>query len=250
MEINGIKSYESNEEKTTRFKLMNLLRKCPIPEEQIIPNLGLFLGSKNLSRILFLDHIYKKIVDTQGVVLDFGTRWGQNMAVFSALRGIYEPFNRHRKIIGFDTFSGFPSLDVKDGNSDLMKVGNVTVANDYSQYLESVMQCHEQDGPLSHINKCEIIAGDASITVPEYFDRNPHTIISLVYFDFDIYQPTKDCLLAIKDRLFKGSVLGFDELNDGDSPGETIALMESFGLNNIKLKRYRYASRVSYLICE
>jgi hypothetical protein len=45
-------------------------------------------------------------------------------------------------------------------------------------------------------------------------------------------------------------VLGFDELNDHDSPGETIALKEAFGLNNIKLKRYRYTSRVSHFVVE
>jgi hypothetical protein len=48
----------------------------------------------------------------------------------------------------------------------------------------------------------------------------------------------------------KGSVIGFDELNDSDSPGETIALNEAIGLNNIELKRYRYASRVSYFVVD
>jgi hypothetical protein len=197
---------------------------------------------------MFLDHIYKKIIDTQGIIIDFGTRWGQNMAIFSALRGIYEPFNRQRRIIGFDTFSGFPDIDPKDGCSDLMKKGNVSVVENYNIYLEKIMRCHEQDNPLSHIKKYEIVIGDASKTILEYLEKNAHTIISLVYFDFDIYKPTKDCLLAIKERLFKGSIIGFDELNDEDSPGETLALMETIGLNKIKMKRYRYASRVSYFI--
>ena len=72
----------------------------------------------------------------------------------------------------------------------------------------------------------------------------------MAYFDFDLYKPTKECLLQIKERLVKGSILGFDELNDPDSPGETLALMETFGLNNISLKRFKYASRVSYFIVE
>jgi hypothetical protein len=72
----------------------------------------------------------------------------------------------------------------------------------------------------------------------------------LAYFDFDLYKPTKECLEAIKPRLTKGSVVAFDELNDPDSPGETLALMEVFGLENITLKRYPYASRVSYFIVE
>ena len=63
-----------------------------------------------------------------------------------------------------------------------------------------------------------------------------------------IYEPTKKCLEAIKPRLVKGSILGFDELNDHDSPGETLALMEVFGLKNIKLRRLTITSRASYFI--
>jgi len=37
---------------------------------------------------------------------------------------------------------------------------------------------------------------------------------------------------------------------DPDSPGETLALMEVFGLNNVKLKRFPYTSRTSYFIVE
>ena len=54
----------------------------------------------------------------------------------------------------------------------------------------------------------------------------------------------------IKPRLVKGSVVAFDELNDPDSPGETLALMDTIGLNNIKLQKYPYASRVSYFILD
>ena len=54
----------------------------------------------------------------------------------------------------------------------------------------------------------------------------------------DVYQPTKEVLLTIKNRLFKGSVLVFDELNDKDFPGETMALLEAIGLNNLELKSF------------
>ena len=47
--------------------------------------------------------------------MEFGVRWGQTLSILSALRGIFEPFNRHRKIIGFDTFAGFKGMSDKDG---------------------------------------------------------------------------------------------------------------------------------------
>lgn len=250
MKKTGVKSYSSEQEQNTRQTLIDLFKQCPIPEDQIFSNLGLFLNSKDLARILFMDHIYKQIIDVQGVVMDFGTRWGQNMAIFTALRGMYEPFNRHKKVIGFDTFKGFPKLSPKDGGSDLMKLGNVSVTAKYEEYLDEIMKSHENANPLSHIKKYEIIKGDASIEIKKYLKNAPETIVALAYFDFDIYLPTKECLQAIKPRLVKGSILAFDELNDHDSPGETAALIETFGLNNIRLKRYQYTSRTSYFIVE
>ena len=246
----GTLQHSSVEEERTRKEMLGLFKECPLPDDQVLQNLGIFLTSKNLARILFLDHIYQQIIDVQGVVFDFGTRWGQNMAVFAALRGIYEPFNRHRKIVGFDTFCGFPDISDKDGSSNLMDPGNVSVTENYIDYINNIMKCHEEDNPLSHITKFDIIAGDSTGEIYSYLQNFPETIVALVYFDFDLYEPTKTCLDAIKDRVVKGTVLAFDELNDHDSPGETIALLETFGLKNIRLKRFRYASRVSYFIVE
>jgi len=245
-----IKTYSSESEIKSRLDFVNHFNDRPIPDNQLLSNLGLFVNSKSMSRFLFMDHIYKQIVDVMGVVMEFGTRWGPNIAQFAALRGIYEPFNRHRKIIGFDTFTGFPKIDSEDGSSDMMTEGHLTVTDNYVDYLDQVMHFQEQDNPMSHIKKYELIPGDATKTVNKYLDNNPETIIALAYFDFDVYEPTKICLEAIKPRLVKGSILGFDELNDPDSPGETKALMEVFGLNNIKLKRFPYTSRTSYFVVE
>lgn len=246
----NIKTYSSADEASVREQLIQHFRKCPIGDDQILSNLGLFLNSKNLSRILFMDHLYRQIVDLQGIIVEFGVRWGQNLALFSALRGIYEPFNRHRKIVGFDTFTGFPSISENDGKSDMMKKGELSVSKDYVNYLSKILELQEKDNPLAHIKKFDLCLGDVTVEIDKFLKKSPETIISLAYFDFDLYEPTKKCLEAIKPYLTKGSILGFDELNDPDSPGETKALREAFGLGNISLKRYRYASRVSYFIVE
>lgn len=249
-DLTKIKTYSSSTEMKIRQEIIKLFKNCPIPDEQLLSNLGLFLNSKNLSRILFMDHIFKQIIDVPGVIIEFGTRWGQNTALFSALRGIYDPFNRHRKIVGFDTFTGFPEITPEDGKSEMMLKGNLSLTKDYYNYLTQIMEYHEQESPLAHLRKFDLIKGDANIEVEKYFKQHPETIIALAFFDFDTYKPTKKCLQAIKPHLVKGSVIGFDELNDPDSPGETLALEQVFGLNNIKLKRYKYTSRTSYFIVE
>ena len=245
-----IKHWGSKEENEVRTKLIENFRNCPIPDDQILSNLQLFINSKNMARILFMDHIYRQIIDVMGVVMEFGTRWGPNISQFAALRGIYEPFNRHRKLIAFDTFTGFSEISKEDGKSSMMEVGHLQCTTDYKDYLDKVLACQEGDNPLSHIKKYELIKGDACMTVPKYISDNPETIIALAYFDFDVYKPTKQCLETIKPRLVKGSVVAFDELNDTDSPGETLALLEVIGLNNVRLKRHPNCSRTSYFIYE
>lgn len=247
---NDLKLYSSDKENKTRDDLLTLFKNNPISDSQILGNLGMFLEPKFLSRILFIDHLYKLSLETQGIIAEFGTHWGQNSILFSALRGIYEPFNRHRKILAFDTFEGFPNIHQKDGKSNLMEESNLALPREYHIYLENLFATHEKLSPLDHIKKYEVIKGDASYELKKYLKKNPQTIFSLLYFDFDIYKPTLDCLKLIKNNIVKGTVIGFDELIDDDSPGETVALKEVFDLKKIELKRYRYASRVSYFIVE
>jgi hypothetical protein len=172
------------------------------------------------------------------------------MALFAALRGIYDPYNRHRKLIAFDTFTGFPGISAEDGTHEMMQAGILSTTAGYESYLHDILCTHEALNPLAHIRKFELRKGDAIAEVPRYLDENPETIIAMAYFDFDIYAPTKFVLETIRPRLVKGSVVAFDELNDHESPGETLAVMEVLGLNNIRLKRFPHASRVSYCIIE
>jgi hypothetical protein len=94
-----------------RKRFLELLKSTPIPDDELLGNLGLFLSRQTLSRILFMHELYQKIINVHGVVIEFGVRWGQNLALFESFRGIYEPYNFNRKIIGFDTFSGFPEIE-------------------------------------------------------------------------------------------------------------------------------------------
>ena len=246
----AIKSYADSSEQAARQEMVELLSKTSIPSDQLLSNLGLFLESKNLSRLLFIDFLYRQMMMVQGVIMEFGVRWGQNLGLFAALRGIYEPFNRHRKIVGFDTFAGFPSIHEKDGHSSMMVNGQLAVAPHYKETLQQVLDLHESLNPLAHIKKNELCEGDVVDELPKYLTRCPETIVALAYFDLDLYEPTVKCLELLRPRMTKGTVLGFDELNDPDSPGETLALMEVFGLNHLKIQRFPFASRVSYVVLE
>ena len=36
----------------------------------------------------------------------------------------------------------------------------------------------------------KVIEGDATVTVPSYFQEHPETIVALAYFDIGLYEPT------------------------------------------------------------
>ncbi|MBN2570166.1 MAG: crotonobetainyl-CoA--carnitine CoA-transferase [Deltaproteobacteria bacterium] len=237
----------SGDEKATLKALVDHLTASPLPDDEVLPNLGLFLTSKALSRILFFYEIYKKILHSHGIIAEFGVRWGQTLAVMSALRGIFEPFNRHRKIVGFDTFTGFCGIGEKDGDRCQCVDGSFSVTDDYETYLSRLLALQDNLNPIAHLKKYELVRGNAMETIPAYFSKHPETIISLAVFDFDIYEPTRVALEAVKPHLCKGSILVFDELCDDIFPGETIAVQEVLGLNNIRIQRMPMTSRISYV---
>jgi hypothetical protein len=245
-----VAQYQSDAERAKKRELLELFRRCPIPEAELMNHLGLYINRQLLSRFFFLNHLYQQILQVHGVVIEFGVRWGQSLALFESLRGMYEPYNHNRRILGFDTFEGFVGTSAKDGAAAIIADGAYSVTEGYDLYLTRLLEYHESESPIAHIRKFELIKGDATRTIHEYLERHPETIVALAYFDFDLYEPTKQCLEAIRPHLTKGSVLAFDELNHQDFPGETLALKEVFGLDTYRIRRTPLASLPSYVVIE
>jgi hypothetical protein len=200
----------------------------------------------SVARVLYYAELYKKIVDVPGVICEFGVHWGAGMSLLINMRSILEPFNQSRVIHGFDTFDGFPSVDVKDGV--YANAGDYKSTNDYEVMLAELLKLHESFAPMNDLVKHRLIKGDASVTIDEWLDDNPHAIISMAIFDMDLYKPTKDVLEKIVPRLTRGSLLVFDELNCEFFPGETRALDEVLGLNNLRLHRTPLQSHCAWAV--
>ena len=170
------------------------------------------------------------------------------MALFESLRAIYDPYNYTRKVVGFDTYDGYQSASIKDGSSDLVKENQYSVPAEYIDYLQKVLAFHQNENTLPHKTKFELVKGDATETVHEYLESNPHTMISLAYFDMQHYEPTKACLEAIKPYLVRGALIAMDEINNEDFPGETVAFHDVFGFDKFEIFKSEYLPDRSYLI--
>ncbi len=195
-----------------------------------------FLKRQVLSRLLYQDQLYRQIVDVPGVICEFGVHWGATLATLINLRGIHEPFNHSRRICGFDTFSGFVGAEPEDGG--FVAAGDYATSAGYEVELQEVLALHESFAPIPQIRKFELVKGDVSETLPVWLEANPHAVIAMAVFDMDVYAPTRAALQLVLPRLVRGSLLVFDELSCPHFPGETLALDEVIGLNNLRLRRF------------
>jgi hypothetical protein len=237
-------------ELAARADLAKLFLGSPIPVADRLENLMLYLRPQVFSLALGLSEIYRRILGQHGVIFDLGTRYGRNMAVFSSLRRIYEPYNHFRKIIGFDTFHGFPAVSAEDGTSEYVRVGCFDVPANYREHLCAILDYHERESPLGHIRRFEIRPGDVAAEVPRYLSEHPETIVALAYFDLDLYHPTKAALEALLPHTAKGTVLVFDELMHARFPGETIALKEVLDVRDYRIERSPHRGHPAFIVLE
>jgi len=228
--------FSAQSEIENRARLRDLFESSPLGSDAV-EALQLYLRRGDIMRLLFFTELYQKIIGTHGVIMEFGCRWGKNLSLMTALRGIYEPYNHNRRIIGFDTFDGLRGTSAADGECSLVQEKAYGTAPGYEAHLEQVLTALEAECPIPHIRKFEIVKGDVRESVPAYLTRNPQTVIAFAYFDMDIYEPTKAALDAIRPYLTKGSIVGFDEMNWHAFPGPTLALKEVFGLGTYKIHR-------------
>jgi hypothetical protein len=239
---------QTGDEIKERKNLFELFDNSPIPDGELLENLSLFMNRQTLTRIIFMYDLYSEITNIQGDILEFGTRWGRDLALFINLRGMLEPYNHNRGVVGFDSFEGFPESSITTKDADNVESEAYSTTSGYEDYLQKILKSQESHSPISHKEKFKIVKGDVEETLNEYLDDNPQTVIALAYFDLDLYSPTKTCLELIKDRIPKGGIIGLDELNSDEFPGETEAVQETLGLDEFEIKRRTYNANPSYIV--
>lgn len=214
-----------------------------------------YTKEEDLQNFIFKLEVFKKILKVHGSIIELGVLFGGGLMTWAKLSSIFEPLNHSRKIIGYDTFSGFPTVSKNDKiNNEISKIHSISSAqkNDFcvdsfDDLLKSI-RLYDSERCKGSIKKIELVKGDITKTIPKYLKTNPHLVISLLNLDLDLYKPTKFALKHLLPRMVRGSIICFDELNHPRWPGETIAVMEELGLNNIKLERFEFAPNQSYAV--
>jgi len=215
-------------------------------------NFSRFVSRQTLAVFLYKYELFKKIIEVHGSVLEFGVFRGGGSFSFASLSAILEPYNYQRRIVGFDTFEGFPDISSEDllRESSSPKRGDFFVPEDFYSELQENIKLFNMNRYLNNVEKLSFVKGDVNETLPQYLEQNKQTVISLAYFDLDIYQPTKTALELVLPRIPKGGIIAFDEVNNPDWPGETTALLETIGIKNVRLKKFSFDPCRCYCVIE
>ena len=209
----------SASEQNSRIELeairSKLIDSCKVTNEANWVNSVACMNRISLSKVLFYNDIIQKINDIPGVVIELGVQWGATTSLIYNLTSIFEPFNFRRKIIGFDTFSGFPESSISDSEKTVFgwNENDLATISNIQSNIDNTLTNHQAFAALPHITRHELIKGDVCSTLPDWFLQNEHETVALCIFDMDLGIPTDIALQHVLPRCQKGTILVFDEYN-------------------------------------
>jgi hypothetical protein len=227
---------------------MSAFERSPCIVKDKLEHFPKYVRRQKLARLLVQHELFKMIMNVKGSVVECGVHHGSGVMTWAKLSSTLEPYNYRRKIIGFDTFEGFPEVHENDQSAGASsQAGQFGEGYDIFAELSDCIAEYDRNRFLNEIGKIELVKGDANITIPDYVDKNKHLLVALLYLDFDIYQPTATALRHLKPRIPKGGIIAFDEVNNANWPGETVALLEQFDLNKEALQCLPYEPNISFI---
>ena len=222
----------------------------PSSWETKMENFPKYVRRQNMTRFLALYEIFKRVLPIKGSIVECGVNHGFGLMSWAKFSAIMEPVNLTRRIYGFDTFEGFPGVSEKDRSAASMHVKEGDLAADVHDELTSLIDVYDSTRFIGHVEKVKLVRGDATETIPRFVEENPHLLVSLLYMDFDLYEPTKVALEHLLPRMPKGAVLAFDELDNPLWPGETLAMLEAHAERPLRIERVEYDPYIGFAVLD
>jgi hypothetical protein len=229
---------QENEYQEERRKIISL---CS--PEYVADAPFLFASRIQTTSMLSRIDLFRMVLDIPGAIVECGVYKGNSLLLYLQLSILLEPYAINRTIYGFDTFEGFRSIDPK---ADPKDIDETMFSNADVSILERSIKLNDLVRPVNRIPRCEIIKGDIVKTVPEFVKNRPELSIAMLILDTDLYQPTKVALKSFLPLMPKGAIVVLDEVCYRNFAGETMAVKEVLGLNNVELKRLPFDACVGY----
>jgi hypothetical protein len=168
-------------------------------------------------RLVTLDYALSRVVDLDGMALEFGVYKGETLARIAKARD-------DKQVFGFDSFQGLPESWLPDHQAG--RFGPDDPAG--------VQAAPEVPG-------AELVVGWFDETLPGFLAAHPGPV-ALLHVDCDLYSSTKIVLDHVGPRLRPGSVVVFDEYFNypGWQGHEFLAWQEYVAQHGIKFSYLAY----------
>lgn len=199
---------------------------------EMFRNFPVFTPRFNLARFLAHYEIFKKIIDVPGTIIDLGVFRGASTFTWAKLCEIFCPTDIRKRVIGFDTFSGFPKIGIEDGPEDPTQdvvLGGYFGGRSIEADLALAQEAMKYDRHLRHKDRIQFVKGDVCKTIPEFVaDHGEGLKVALLNLDLDLYEPTRVALEQFVPTMARGGIIIVDEYAVDTFGGETKAVDEYF----------------------
>lgn len=244
-----MKKFRTSVEQEVARKVAEIFAASPESVEVRLENFPKYVRRQHLKRFLALYEIFKRVLPVKGSVVECGVFRGFGLMSWAKLSAMLEPENLTRRIYGFDTFAGFPSVHEKDASRVAMPHEGALRADSYEE-LQSLIAEYDRDRFLGHVDKVHLVRGDITQTVPAFVAEHPHLVVSLLFLDADLFEPTKVALQHFLPRMPRGAIVAFDELDNPQWPGETLAVLDHPGIRSLRLERLEWDPYIAYAVID
>ena len=174
----------------------------------------------------------REVSSVAGEIVECGVGHGRSLVTLARAAELHAP---DKRVVGFDSFSGFPPGAVHDVGARVRREGEVPSGWDDTSIalVRDVL-----DAPA------ELVAGYFSDTIPEQLPAQ----ISLLHVDCDMYDSTRQVLHHALPRVQPGGIVVLDEYKEQDRwPGATRAIDECLELHGLVARwdpaLWRYVTR-------
>ncbi len=206
-------------------------------------NFYLTCANQRLGKTLALYELFKKTLDIPGAIVECGVFRGAALVRFATFRDLFSD-PQAKKVIGFDTFNGYPEatlpIDEEARSSFIETAGKSAIST------KQLLDVFAGKG----ITNVELVEGDIVKTAPQYAIRHPDLKISLLFMDCTMYEPTLAALKSFYKNIVSGGLLalngyGKEGANGG---GETRAVDDFFGKSGVHFRRLPFSFSPCYLV--
>jgi len=199
--------------------------------------LHLDMGGHALSKLLARYELFKIVRDFPGDIIECGVYRGASLFQWANFIEVFAPHSQ-KVVIGFDTFSGFSAQMSRVEDRQSVSQLTENSARFLPRTKEEIQSIAKSLGLAERV---ELVAGDATVTIPNFVRENLGLRISLLNLDFDVYEPTKAALESFYPLLVPGGVVILDQYGSRGW-GESDAADEFFVGKGLRYQRLSWAA--------